>query len=247
MVSKKRILVIGESCRDVFHYGESDRLAPEAPAPIFTPVMVRENCGMALNVQKNIQALGHSCDIVTNSNWREIVKSRYIHLNTNQMFLRIDEGDNEIARLNVKEVELKNYSAVVVSDYCKGFMNKEDIAHIAELHPCVFLDTKKILGPWTQDVKYIKINFHEYQRSKEFVDRKIFDKLVVTRGPTGTQYKDEIYPVDKVEIKDTAGAGDTFLAALAVEYSKSKDIEKSIIFANDCATRVVQKRGVTVV
>ena len=53
-----KILVIGESCRDVFHYGKCDRLAPEAPAPVFNPLKTVENGGMAKNVYKNLLALG---------------------------------------------------------------------------------------------------------------------------------------------------------------------------------------------
>ena len=246
-MSDSRILIIGESCRDVFHYGDSTRLAPDAPAPIFKPLNATENCGMAMNVQKNIQALGGLCDIITNPNWREVVKSRYIHLNTNQMFLRVDEGDDNIKRLDVKDVDLKNYEAVIISDYCKGFITKEDIDYIASAHPCVFLDTKKTLGPWTKDVNYIKINYHENERSKEFIDRDISNKLIVTSGPYGARFKNRTFSVDRVEIKDTSGAGDTFLAALVVEYVRSKEIEKAIVFANECATRVVQKRGVVVV
>ena len=46
-----------------------------------------------------------------------------------------------------------------------------------------------------------------------------------------------------VEIKDTSGAGDTFLAGLVYEYLASSDIGKAIEFANKCATQVVQKKG----
>jgi sugar/nucleoside kinase (ribokinase family) len=60
-------------------------------------------------------------------------------------------------------------------------------------------------------------------------------------------YREKTYPVEKVEIKDTSGAGDTFLAALSIEYCKSNDIDKAIEFANKCATIVVQKQGVVTI
>ena len=41
------ILVIGESCLDVFMYGECKRLCPEAPVPVFNPTHKVENGGMA--------------------------------------------------------------------------------------------------------------------------------------------------------------------------------------------------------
>jgi sugar/nucleoside kinase (ribokinase family) len=53
--------------------------------------------------------------------------------------------------------------------------------------------------------------------------------------------------VDRVEIKDTSGAGDTFLAGLVYEYMASGDIHKAMEFANRCATKVVQMKGVNVI
>ena len=32
-----KILVVGESCLDVFTYGDVERLSPEAPVPVFKP------------------------------------------------------------------------------------------------------------------------------------------------------------------------------------------------------------------
>jgi sugar/nucleoside kinase (ribokinase family) len=50
-----------------------------------------------------------------------------------------------------------------------------------------------------------------------------------------------------VEVKDVSGAGDTFISGLCCEFLKTRDIKKSIIFANECATKVVQKRGVSTI
>ena len=44
-----------------------------------------------------------------------------------------------------------------------------------------------------------------------------------------------------------SGAGDTFLAGLVCEYIKTYDMEKSIKFAQECTTKVVQKHGVATV
>ena len=35
---KSKILVIGDSCKDIFRYGSIDRLAPEAPVPVIKPM-----------------------------------------------------------------------------------------------------------------------------------------------------------------------------------------------------------------
>jgi len=242
-----KILVIGESCLDIFHYGDCARLAPAAPVPIFNPRSFTKTEGMAMNVQKNIESLGQECDIITNPNWKEVTKSRYVHLNTNQMILRIDEGDEKIDRVDVKKLDLLKYNTIIISDYCKGFLTTEDIEDITSRHDRVFLDTKKILGPWAHNARFIKINFNEYCRSKHLLDETLNSKLIVTMGPRGTKYQDEVFGVKEVEIKDTSGAGDTFLAGLVYQYEKTEDIKEAIGFANACATTVVQKRGVSVV
>ena len=76
MTEGSKILVIGESCLDIFHYGDCARLAPAAPVPIFNPRSFTKKEGMAMNVQKNIESLGQECDIITNPNWKEVTKSR---------------------------------------------------------------------------------------------------------------------------------------------------------------------------
>ena len=52
------ILVIGDSCTDIFRYGEVNRLAPEAPIPIIKPERETQNPGMAGNVVANLKSLG---------------------------------------------------------------------------------------------------------------------------------------------------------------------------------------------
>jgi len=242
-----KVLVIGETCNDIFCYGDSERMCPAAPAPVFVPLRIDESPGMAMNVRKNIASLGLECDIITNSNWREITKTRYVHQNTNHFFIRIDEGDDKFYRCSVDEIDFSKYDIVVISDYDKGFLEREDIAKISNKHACVFMDTKKELGQWCHDVKYIKINNFEYERSKNLIDESMKAKIIATKGKKGCIHAGVTYPVDEVEIKDLSGAGDTFLAGLVAEYSRTKSIEKSVVFANACATKVVQKRGVSIV
>ena len=69
------ILVIGETCRDVFVYGTSSRLAPEAPVPVFKPTQMTSNPGMATNVYQNLNALNStmSIDLITNDDWEKIL------------------------------------------------------------------------------------------------------------------------------------------------------------------------------
>ena len=247
------VLVIGESCRDIYRYGECSRLCPEAPVPVIklSNEEYSINPGMAMNVYRNIASLSDGTietAISTNANWESVNKVRYVDQRTNYIILRADENDDQINRCsNLDEIDFSEFEVVVISDYNKGFITEEDIQYISRKHKNTLLDTKKILGDWCSDIKYIKINEFEYNRTKHMLDENMNSKMIITLGPNGAKHLDKTYSVPKVEIKDTSGAGDTFIAALALKYAQTKDIEESIEFANRNATLVVQKKGVSVV
>lgn len=243
---KLKILVIGESCKDVFTYGVCTRLTPECPVPVFNPIETISNGGMAKNVHHNVLSLGVDCHLVTNKNWHQITKTRFIEKRSNHMFLRVDKSDNKYGRVRIEDIEFKDYDAVIISDYNKGYLTEEDIKQISLLHPNTFLDTKKILGEWCENIRFIKINNFEYEKTQHKLNTKIKRKLIITLGEAGASHRDIIYPVKKVEVKDVSGAGDTFISGLVVKFAETKNIARSIEFANECATSVVQKRGVSI-
>jgi len=241
-----KILVIGDSCIDEFIYCDIERICPEAPVPVLKPVKSQQNPGMAANVVINLESLGAEVDIATNT--FEIKKTRYVDIRSGQMVLRVDENDSCEKYDGIYETI--DYDAIIISDYCKGFQTEEDIEAFAKRAECpVFLDTKKQLGEWCEDIDFIKINEFEHKKNFEKIPNYpfILDKMIVTIGSKGCKYKDEIYPVPEVSVKDVSGAGDTFLAALVVAYLKNNDIKTAIAFANECATKVVQKRGVATI
>ena len=241
-----KILVIGDSCKDIFIYGDIERIAPEAPVPVIKTEYKTENPGMALNVVANLKALGAEVDILTNK--EDIRKIRYVDSRSNQMVLRVDENDS-CERYN-GVYETTGYDAIDISDYNKGFLTEDDIAAFAERAECpVFLDTKKFLGDWCSDIDYIKINHLEHKKNFETIPNypMLQDKLIITQGPKGCLYKETMYPVQVVPVKDVSGAGDTFMSGLVVEYIKSNNVETAIKFAQECTTIVVQKSGVATV
>jgi D-beta-D-heptose 7-phosphate kinase/D-beta-D-heptose 1-phosphate adenosyltransferase len=244
-----RFLVIGDSCVDIFRYGKVNRLAPEAPVPIIVPEHETSNPGMAGNVVKNIEALGHKVDFITNIN--EIKKIRYVCSKYNHLLLRVDENDScqPITQKILDRVKWGNYDAIVISDYCKGFLSEQDIEWISLQNHLVFLDTKKILGDWANEVDFIKINYSEYENNIDVLskDKVLSDKTIITRGKHGCTYQGINYPTQEVSVKDLSGAGDTFLSGLVVEYARSRDIELAINFAQECTTIVVQKTGVSTI
>lgn len=241
----KKILVIGDSCEDIYVYGSCDRLCPDAPVPVLVPKKTVTTGGMAKNVYNNIKSLYHHVDFVTNR--ETITKTRFVDIKTNQMFVRVDSEQSLVSRIDdPTSLKLNDYEIVVISDYCKGFLDMEDIEYICKNHPNVFIDTKKILGSYCHKAKIIKINeFEYYNNVKAHLDMSLFfNNLIVTLGEAGCRYRHKIYSVEKVEIKDMTGAGDTFIASLAYKYMQTKDIDESILFANNCATLIVQQKGV---
>ena len=253
-----RVLVIGDSCQDIFVYGDIERISPEAPVPVFKPTHTEKNDGMAKNVANNIESLDMHIYTITNGN--SIIKKRYVENRSGQMVLRVDEHDY-CDRIKIKKLQgitnnkFTSYSltgnvnkidAIIISDYCKGFLEESDIEHICKYNKNVFVDTKKKLGNWIKDADYIKINELEYKKNHEVLSGNGFEeKLIVTLGSKGCRYKDKVFSVEEVPVKDVSGAGDTFLAGLVRGYLDTQDIESAIDFAQKCTTLVVQKHGVT--
>ena len=252
------VLIVGDSCEDVFIYGDITRLTPEAPAPVFNPLRKKTNGGMAKNVANNVEALKTTIFTVTNNN--NIRKVRFVDDKSNQLVLRVDEHDHcdRIDKETLMQIKNNEYhpsmsnktsvDAIIISDYCKGFLEEEDIQYICENNQNVFIDTKKELGDWINLADYIKINSLEYEKNEKFFkDNDIINKTIVTQGNKGCLFRGEIYPTEDVPVKDISGAGDTFLAGLAVEYVRTNDIMKAINFAQECTEIVIQKHGVSTV
>jgi len=252
-----RVLVVGDSCKDVFIYGDIERISPEAPVPVFTPTHEESNDGMARNVSNNVEALGITIHTVTNKN--SIVKKRYVENRSGQMVLRVDEHDycDGISKKERNNIINNTYNsmgqtvqidAIIISDYCKGFLEEDDIQFICENNNNVFVDTKKKLGNWVKDANFIKINELEYNKNHELLSDKGFEKkLIVTLGSNGCKYNGNSFPVKEVPVKDVSGAGDTFIAGLVCGYLNTRNIKNAIELAQNCTTLVVQKHGVSTV
>ena len=238
------ILLIGDSCIDRYHYGECVRLSPEAPVPILRHVKTLEHPGMALNVQENLKAFPVDVEILTNL--ESVTKERFVDIRSKQHLLRCDFGEKvSLEPLSLDNPTLKDlsqYDAVVLSDYNKGYLNNDIIRALMSIVPKntpVFVDTKKKdLSVFKNCI--VKINEVEYSR---LINKGDSNDIVITMGDEGVMWNHKIFPTRKVEVFDVSGAGDTFLAALVYGFLQTRSFEKSLIFANKCASIVVQKSG----
>ena len=269
-----KILVIGDACTDVFVYGSCDRLSPEAPTAVLKPIEIKKNPGMAGNVEVNLQALGYDPIILSNMKdmikgfaskpkyeKQEITKTRYVDKNSNYILLRVDENDsvdcactidilNRCLNYGSSNNGLNQFDLVVVADYNKGFLTEELMTYIFENSKCSFLDTKRKIGEWAEAATYIKINnkeFSSYEHEGFLKREKMLNKVIVTEGGGGCRISNEYRYVNRVDIKDVVGAGDTFMAAVATHFVETDNIWRSMEFANQCAREVVQQKGVVTV
>jgi len=243
-----KILIIGESCLDIFIYGSADRLCPEAPVPVFKQEDAVTFMGMASNVHRNVIAclndLGKEAEVDIKSNKSTGAKARYIDSSSNQMFLRVDSDDyKEINKIKLKEANVWSYDAVIVSDYNKGYLTDRDLKYIADNSQMSFLDTKKKYNSdWANSFDLIKINRKEYKENG--FKGMGMDNLIVTLGGEGCRFRGKKHPLKSVsKVRDVSGAGDTFLAAFATNYLFNQDIDLAIDYAQICCSIVVSKAG----
>ena len=242
-----KVLVIGESCTDIFIYGKSNRKSPEGNGPVFIPTKEVYGAGMAGNSSNNLASMGVDVDLFSNE-YIETTKTRFVNEDTNELYMRLDENDIS-DRMDISQLpNVGDYDAILISDYNKGFITEEDIEHISKLHPLVILDTKKKLGDWCKNIKFVKVNRSEYKRNESIINENnwLFEKMIITLDGDGSVYKGESVPTTKVESADISGAGDTYIAGFTVKYIETNDVLESMKWANYCAGEVVKQKGVSI-
>ena len=241
-----KVLLIGDSCIDRFHYGECNRLSPEAPVPVLAHTKTIETGGMCLNVKNNLLAFQQHLQVKLLTNKEKIIKERFIDAKTGQHIMRFDIGDSQkISPLDTSKIKnFHDYDLIMISDYEKGFITfdvAEEICKAAASKGIpVFVDTKKTkISCFFGAI--VKINEKEYHSLEPEFDS---EKIIVTLGPKGAMWKENQYSTEPVQVSDVSGAGDTFLSVLAYSYlANNRNIELSIKNAIKASTYVVQKSG----
>ena len=244
-LKQSRILLIGESCKDVYHYGETSRISPEGPVPIFLPNRTEIKDGMAANVLNNLTELGQIVDFVTCNSESPIIKERFVDEKFSSHVFRADRNDvSEAINLNAMSEALKRqYDAVVISDYDKGFLPPDACSFIISHFSCpVIVDTKKRdLSCFDRENCIIKINRPEYDRLVKKCSKSI---IVITEGKNGARVENKrlinSFPTD---VFDVCGAGDVFLSAMTSSILSTGDLEKSLYFSNLVASISVKTFG----
>ena len=236
-----KVLLIGDSCEDIYHYGTCDRLSPEAPVPVLKQDRTEKKGGMSSNVKLNIESFG--MEVTHYYNLETIRKHRFVDIRYNQHLLRLDEGESlALKPFDVGVVSsFSQFDAVVISDYDKGFLPNDVISSLCEIFKDkpVFVDSKKRDLSCLNDC-IVKINEKEFNSLTGLPKDSSF---IVTLGEGGALHNGKIYSTDRTEVFDICGAGDVFLSSLVFGCLKWKDMPAAIRLANKSARISVSKMG----
>lgn len=250
-----RILVLGELCNDVFCYGNAGvRINPEAPTPLFVPSRETSNPGMAGNFAANLKSLRPQWEIEHVFQPEKITKKRLVDEASSYILIRIDEGD-KASRINRDQLNClldQEWDCIAISSYNKGFLTQDDMELVFSRANCpTFADHKFRLGEWSKKCFCVKINKKEFEQQPEDAP-DYCQNLVVTLGKDGAALyeKGNLSFMDKrpsVAIRSLAGAGDSYLAGLVVNFLETEDLRSAVKFANLVGTIAVTKPGVVTV
>ncbi|MDX4050966.1 D-glycero-beta-D-manno-heptose-7-phosphate kinase [Aliarcobacter skirrowii] len=191
---------------------------------------------------------------------------------SNQQVLRYDsESVDEISKnssnkiLEILEKNIKNYSAIILSDYKKGVLTTtltQDIIKLANRHKIKVLadpkgkDFSKYKGAYTltpnkkEAIEATNIDIKDekslVEALKSLKQNCNLEVSLITLSEQGIAiFDDELFtsPTAAREVFDVTGAGDTVIASITFALSCGVDIKKALYFANLAAGVVVGKIG----
>lgn len=294
---RAKVLVLGDVMLDRYWFGATNRISPEAPVPVVRVQQNEERAGGAANVAMNIASLNVpikllgltgqdeagaaltallekqriDCDFVKLNTHPTITKLRI--LSRHQQLLRLDfEEDFQNVRseslLQKLQSAVKNFGALILSDYGKGTLN--DVQHMIQIardaNVPVLIDPKGTDFERYRNATLLTPNMSEFEavvgvcRSEEEIIEKglklISDinltALLITRSEKGmTLLRPDQpafhLPTEAKEVFDVTGAGDTVISVLATALADGRTFEEACYLANVAAGIVVGKLGTSTV
>ena len=247
---RSKIILIGDSCKDVTHFGHVNRLSPEGPFPVLDYHSTEVADGMIMNVYNNFMNLLVRPDDVTIYSKLCEEKIRYVDDVSQRQLMRMDspilEDNKAIDLTGLLLADLSDFDAIVISDYNKGYVTYDFVQNLRKkYHGPIFIDSKK-----PDLVKFkgciVKINRDEWNKRTSEGD----DTYIITGGRddvtirfAGSTHEEYVQP-PQVETHDPCGCGDTFLAAFVYDYLNNQDMIKATEFAVQAAAVTVTKTGV---
>ncbi|HBO37240.1 MAG TPA: bifunctional heptose 7-phosphate kinase/heptose 1-phosphate adenyltransferase [Pasteurellaceae bacterium] len=292
-----KVLVLGDVMLDRYWFGATDRISPEAPVPVVRVQQNEERAGGAANVAMNIASLNVSVQLLgltgqdetgaalTSLLSRQHIDCNFVQLDTHptitklrilsrhQQLLRLDFEENfhnvqSNALLEKLESAIKNYGALVLSDYGKGTLNDvQQMIQIARKAGVpVLIDPKGTNFERYRGATLLTPNMSEFEAvvgqcnsEQEIIDKGLklisdinLTALLVTRSEKGMTLLRPgqpafHLPTEAKEVFDVTGAGDTVISVLATALADNRPFEEACYLANVAAGIVVGKLGTSTV
>jgi len=287
------VVILGDMMLDHHRYVSVQRIANEAPIPIFHLLSETYSLGGSGNVVKNMKALGCTHidvfgivgddtegdkikTLLNTLNVQSFLQTRHIQTTCkertfceNKIIFRCDKEEQSFIDIDVVllefELQIRNDTIVVLSDYNKGFLSSplcESIIRISKkYHIPVYVDPKCDIQKY-KGCTLIKPNLNEARLllhcSKHIPILTIHQRLheetecvysVVTMSEKGITLYDGItlyheQPTIQHQLIDVTGAGDIVCSILATYLGvSSPNIQEILRLATRIATRSVESPG----
>jgi len=200
--------------------------------------------------------------LIERDDFTTIKKTRLVA--QNQQALRIDFEDpkplkqKHVSKI-IKFIKSKQFDMILLSDYDKGMITKELVEELKKLNIPIIVDPKPNTMDRFKDVFVVTPNIIEAREiTNSTLDPEAVSKLIakeynthviITQGSNGTSsYNKETkeynqLPAKVKEVYDISGAGDTFIATLALALASKAELCKATQIANQAAGIVVGKFG----
>lgn len=237
MDSKPHIVLIGDTIIDVTTTGRAIGLSAETPTITLKASSTRRTDGGAAFVSRNLDALGCPHMFLSNHSVdgkRPVAKHRFWA--DGYKLFQVNTGDSEPIGRSQEDVLLRKYrprprGLLVISDYRHGLITERVAARLiqtARESGCTILVDSQVSKAasnhqWYADADIMFVNDNEQMYVPDSVEDH--GTVVVKMGadgarmygcgPLGVRY----IPGAAVDVVDTCGAGDAFLAAFVAAYA----------------------------
>jgi D-beta-D-heptose 7-phosphate kinase/D-beta-D-heptose 1-phosphate adenosyltransferase len=223
---------------------------------------------LLLDADIDHDAVSTSPGRVTTQKKRVISGTQQLMRIDREVVSRVDEVSKEIIHESIKR-KIMDCDVVIVSDYCKGFVDDDLIAVIRSVSmqydKKVLVDSKDkaflkyagfyLIKPNKEEAEHFAgERFHQAYENLESVGKRLQSlfqsNVVITLGGDGMALfeKDTFLhkPTQTREVFDVSGAGDTVLATMTVAIAVGATLEQAMDLSNCAAGHVVSRLGTTV-
>lgn len=227
----------------------------------------------AFKLREIAESEGYNALCIRDASRPTIQKSRYMA--NNQQLLRVDEEEKHVVSSEIEEQIISDLSkfaaeatAMIVSDYAKGFITpniaaailevakKHSLPLIADLkakHVGLFHGVTAITPNRKEAHEFLGLNWPDEKKEPAELAERLHELMgndvFVTLGDQGIYILNKegeeahIDPAKKIEVFDVSGAGDTVAAVLALSYASGASAFEAGELANSAGAVVVSQVG----